>query len=226
MDFLDSLIEAASAFAPSLAAAAPDFLASAEPANFVEAAAPAIDLASTAADAAPSVTATAVPSLLNAGSGDVGPAVANNATFDPGLVSEPSSAVNDPADVGSQWTPPSMSGAGAAKPPTAWESIQQIPGKWWQGVEATPERFGQYAAANPFKTLATGAGLGFAAYNAFNPPSAPSLPRPSFGPAAAPRSAVESAPAGGPPRSPIVRQGGFGVNQSGGLKRNPGGFGV
>lgn len=196
------------------------------PENYVEAIP---QIANEAVPAATSI-ATAPPALMNlSDAGEIGPAAANQATFNnppqwtpepaPGLASEPE---------GPGGFNPALAeepGAGPAKPPTAWESIKNIPGQWWQGVQASPARLGNELASSPFKALGTGALLGYGAYNAFNPPEAPAAPTFNFGGGGAPRSAFDGAPKPGAPRSPIVGGGGFGVTRSGGVKKS-GGFNV
>jgi hypothetical protein len=194
---------------------------------------------------APSVAESVIPSLISAGAdvgtsefGQVAPTgatyapdiAASNAAYTPsgptwslpqadaGLVSEPAGPYGFDQTLASEAP---AGAAGAAPPPTAWESVQQIPGKWWQGA--------QDAAINsPIKTLATLGGLGTAAYAAANPMKPPQMPSFRFGPVAAPRAASQATDIpGGGSRSPIFgnRGGGMKVQPSTGLKK-AGGFGI
>lgn len=172
------------------------------------------DAASVAASAAPAVAADAAPSFLSTGS-----------AFDPGLVEEAAGPYGFDQSLAVE------PAATAAAPPTAWESMQQIPGKWWQGVQNTPASVGDYVQQNPLKTLGTAGVLGAGLYSAANPPSIPKAPTLNFPAPVGPRNAstAEDTP-GGPPRSPLVgRSGGFGVKPSSGVKPrggNSGGFGI
>jgi hypothetical protein len=96
-------------------------------------------------------------------------------------------------------------GQEAAKPvPTAWESLQNAPGKWWQSVNnefdkapiATSARVGAMAA--PF----IGAGIG-----ALTAPATPKTPR---APTAVPNAQTEI-PAASPMSTTLTGQGGFNI---------------
>ena len=195
-----------------------------------------------AATAAPSVVETAAPSFMAAGPefSFAADAVPNQSSaFYAPLPDANPNAVTGPGGVGSSGTsgnqslemaspgsrPSALSGMNVTPPPTAWESAQQIPGKWWQGVQNAPEAAGKYAAENPFKTAAGVASLGMGAFNAANPPEPPRYPNFSFPAAAPPRSGSASPDVPpGPPRSPLTRgsRGGMNVRPSPGIRQGAG----
>lgn len=101
------------------------------------------------------------------------------------------------------------------QPPTAWESIQQAPGKWWSSVSNNAaNEFNRAPIATSLKVAAPLAAVGLSAANALsqpgipkyikNPPGAPAQPTP-----------LDTTPPD--PMSPLLRQqpqGGFNVGRS------------
>lgn len=126
-------------------------------------------------------------------------------------------------------TAPAPSGARAvapaptAPPPhTAWESISQVPGKWWQAIQSAPNDAAQWVGNNPWKAMGAVAypalSLLTSMTNRTQPASAnPYVPR---GPAPMPSSfnpVTDNLPPAGGPVNPILQSGGFRVRPSTGL---------
>jgi hypothetical protein len=137
------------------------------------------------------------------------------------------------------WNPATGSPVGstvqAPPPPTAWESIQQTPGKWWQGAQDFPGKMAASFNRDPFgnslKLATTGASIGVPLAAALMQPKPPralsSTQTGSMSPLIAAGQPLPGTtgtgradlPAGSPMSGLLTNRGGFNVDPNVGLKK-------
>jgi len=129
------------------------------------------------------------------------------------------------------WNPATSSPVGSTvqppPPPTAWESIQQTPGKWWQGAQDAPgrmvESFNRDPFGNSLKLAGTAASIGVPLAAALNQPRPPKMPdfAPQPGVPLPGTTGIGRAdlPAGSPMSPNLGPAGGFNIGVNQGLKK-------